>query len=289
MIRAADVSKLREATQASVMDCKKALEETEGNFDKALEVIKREGLLKADKKSGHTTEAGNIEAKLNEDNTKGALLELRSNTSFVSQSEEFRTLTQNLVEQVLTNSNVDITPEKLLAMSFLKDSSTTVADVLKVNIAKFGENIEIGNCAYMETREGLVEAYIHNGGRVGVLLSLETDKKEIVKTEEFKNLAHNLAMHIAAMNPKYISQENVPANILEAKKAAITKELVEANKPQDLLEKIATGKLNDWKKEICLLDQIYIKDPSLKIIDWFAKEAEKNGKISVSKFIRFQA
>lgn len=289
MISAADVSKLREATQASVMDCKKALEETEGNFDKALEVIKREGLLKADKKSGRTTEAGNIEAKLNEDSTKGALLELRSNTSFVSQSEEFRTLTQNLVEQVLTNGNIDITPEKLLAMPFLKDSSTTVADVLKVNIAKFGENIEIGNCAYMETQEGLVEAYIHNGGRVGVLLSLETDKKEIVKTEEFNNLAHDLAMHIAAMNPMYISQENVPANILEDKKAAITKELVEANKPQDLLEKIATGKLNDWKKEICLLDQIYIKDPSLKVMNWFAKEAEKNGKISVSKFIRFQA
>ncbi|MCX6737479.1 MAG: translation elongation factor Ts [Candidatus Parcubacteria bacterium] len=289
MISAADVSKLREATQASVMDCKKALEETEGNFDKALEVIKREGLLKADKKSGRTTEAGNIEAKLNEDSTRGALLELRSNTSFVSQSEEFRTLTQNLVEQVLVNGNIDITPEKLLAMPFLKDSSTTVADVLKVNIAKFGENIEIGNCAYMETQEGLVEAYIHNGGRVGVLLSLETDKKEIVKTEEFNNLAHDLAMHIAAMNPMYISQENVPANILEDKKAAITKELVEANKPQDLLEKIATGKLNDWKKEICLLDQIYIKDPSLKIMDWFAKEAEKNGKISVSKFIRFQA
>jgi elongation factor Ts len=102
-------------------------------------------------------------------------------------------------------------------------------------------------------------------------------------------LAHDLAMHIAAMNPMYISQENVPANILEDKKAAITKELIEANKPQDLLEKIATGKLNDWKKEICLLDQLYIKDPSLKISDWFNKEADKNGKVSVSKFRRFQA
>lgn len=289
MISAADVSKLREATQASVMDCKKALEETEGNFDKALEVIKREGLLKADKKSGRTTEAGNIEAKINEEATKGALLELRSNTSFVSQSEEFRILTQNLVEQVITNGSPEITAETLLAMPFIKDPSTTVAEVLKTNIAKFGENIEIGNCAYIETPEGLVEAYIHNGGRVGVLLSLETDKKEVIKTEDFKNLAHDLAMHIAAMNPMYISQENVPANILEDKKAAITKELIEANKPQDLLEKIATGKLNDWKKEICLLDQLYIKDPSLKISDWFNKEADKNGKVSVSKFIRFQA
>lgn len=289
MISAADVSKLREATQASVMDCKKALEETEGNFDKALEVIKREGLLKADKKSGRTTEAGNIEAKINEEATKGALLELRSNTSFVSQSEEFRILTQNLVEQVITNGSPEITTETLLTMPFIKDPSTTVAEVLKTNIAKFGENIEIGNCAYIESPEGLVEAYIHNGGRVGVLLSLETDKKEIVKTEDFKNLAHDLAMHIAAMNPMYISQDNIPANILEDKKAAITKELIEANKPQDLLEKIATGKLNDWKKEICLLDQLFIKDPSLKISDWFNKEADKNGKISVSKFIRFQA
>jgi elongation factor Ts len=289
MISAADVSKLREATQASVMDCKKALEETEGNFDKALEVIKREGLLKADKKSGRSTEAGNIEAKVSEDCAKGALLELRSNTSFVSQSEEFRTLTKELVEQVMQIGAIDITSEKLMSMPFWKDTSTTIGDMLKTNIAKFGENIEIGNCTYLEKSEGLIEAYIHNGGRVGVLLSLTTDKKEALNTEGFKTLAHDLAMHIAAMNPMYISQENIPANTLDDKKAAIIKELAETNKPPEILEKIATGKLNDWKKEICLLDQIYIKDPSLKIENWLSKEVLQNGKIVVDKFVRFQA
>jgi len=218
MISAADVSKLREVTQASVMDCKRALEEAEGNFDKALEIIKREGLLKADKKSGRTTEAGDIEALLSDDRKKGAILELRSNTSFVSQSEDFRSLAKNLVEQVLAIGQETITAQALLSSQYIKDPSTTVADTLKVNIAKFGENIEIGNCAYTETKTGLVEAYIHNGGRVGVLLNLDSDKPEAVSTETFKSLAHDLAMHIAAMNPMYISQEDIPPSMLEDKK-----------------------------------------------------------------------
>ena len=289
MISAADVSKLREATQASVMDCKKALEEAEGNFDKALEVIRREGLLKADKKSGRTTEAGDIEALLTADAKKGAILELRSNTSFVSQSEDFRSLAKDLVEQVLTTGQETITAQSLLSSQYVKNPSATVADTLKVNIAKFGENIEIGNCAYTETDTGLIEAYIHNGGRVGVLLNLDSDKSEAVVTEPFKSLAHDLAMHIAAMNPMYISQEDIPTTMLEDKKAAILKELVESNKPQEILEKIATGKLNDWKKEICLMDQIYIKDPSLTINDWLKKEANQNGTIKVNKFYRLQA
>jgi elongation factor Ts len=289
MISAADVSKLREATQASVMDCKKALEEAEGDFDKALEVIRREGLLKADKKSGRLTESGDIEAKLSDDNKRGAILELRSNTSFVSQSEDFRALAQNLVEQVLTTGSETINSEELLKAPYIQNAAATVAETLKVNIAKFGENIEIGNCAYTETKTGLIEVYIHNGGRVGVLLNLESDKPESTISEAFKALAHDLAMHIAAMNPMYISQEDIPTAMLEDKKAAILKELAEANKPAELLDKIATGKLNDWKKEICLLDQIYIKDPSLTIEGLLKKELTQNGTIKVNKFYRLQA
>lgn len=289
MISAADVSKLREATQASVMDCKKALEEAEGDFDKALEVIRREGLLKADKKSGRTTEAGDIEALLSSDAKKGAILELRSNTSFVSQSEDFRFLAKNLVEQVLITGQETIDAQALLASPYIKDQSTTVADTIKANIAKFGENIEIGNCAYTETTNGLIEAYIHNGGRVGVLLNLDSDKPEAIKTESFKSLAHDLAMHIAAMNPMYISQEDIPTEMLSDKRAAILKELAESNKPREILDKIATGKLNDWEKEICLMDQIYIKDPSFTIGAWLKQEAGQNGIIKVNKFYRLQA
>jgi elongation factor Ts len=289
MISAADVSKLREATQASVMDCKKALEEAEGDFNKALEVIRREGLLKADKKSGRLTEAGDIEAKLSDDSKRGAILELRSNTSFVSQSEDFRALAQNLVEQVLTTGSETINSEELLKAPYIQNAAATVAETLKANIAKFGENIEIGNCAYTETKTGFIEAYIHNGGRVGVLLNLDSDKLEAITSEAFKALAHDLAMHIAAMNPMYISQEDIPAVMLDDKKAAILKELAEANKPAELLDKIATGKLNDWKKEICLLDQIYIKDPSLTIEGLLKKELSQNGTIKVNKFYRLQA
>lgn len=289
MISAAEVSKLREATQASVMDCKKALEEAEGNFDKALEIIKREGLLKADKKSGRTTEAGDIEAKLSDDCKRGAILELRSNTSFVSQSEDFKSLAKNLVEQVLITGLETITPAELLLAPYLQDSSMTVAEILKSNITKFGENIEIGNCAYLETKTGLIEAYIHNGGRVGVLLNLEADKSELVASETFKSLAHDLAMHIAAMNPMYISQGDIPVTMLGDKKAAILKELTGSKKPQEILEKIANGKLNDWQKEICLLNQIYIKDPSLTIDGLLKKEAGQNSTIKVNKFYRLQA
>ena len=216
-------------------------------------------------------------------------MELRSNTSFVSQSEDFRALAQNLVEQVLTTGSEKINSEELLKAPYILNAADTVAETLKTNIAKFGENIEIGGCAYTETKTGLIETYIHNGGRVGVLLNLESDKPESITSEAFKSLAHDLAMHIAAMNPMYISQEDIPTAMLDDKKAAILKELAEANKPAELLDKIATGKLNDWKKEICLLDQIYIKDPGLTIEGLLKKELSQNGTIKVNKFYRLQA
>ena len=253
MITAALVKELREKTGAGMMDCKKVLTETDGDLEKAAELLRERGIAKAAKKSGRVAAEGMVEAYIAEDGKVGAVVEVNSETDFVAKNEEFRTFVMDVAKQVVVNNPATV--EELLAQPSLAVEGKTVNEVLIDKIATIGENMSIRRFARFES-EGLVEKYIHGDGKIAVLVNMTNASKELAK---------DVCMQIAAAKPEFLNRESVPAERVEKEKEILKAQTMNEGKPEAIAEKIVMGRINKFYEEICLVDQAFVKDPSMKV------------------------
>ena len=271
MITAEQVKELREKTGAVMMDCKKVLTETNGDEEKAIELLRERGIAKAAKKSGRVAAEGIVEAYISEDGKVGAIVEVNSETDFVGKNEEFRTFVMNVAKQVVEKNPADV--ESLLAQDSIEEPGKTVQEVLVGKIATIGENLNIRRFARFAS-EGLVEKYIHGDGKIAVLINMKKGSKEVAK---------DVCMQIAAARPEYLNEESVPAERIEKEKEILKIQTMNEGKPEAIAEKIVEGRIGKFFSEICLLDQQFVKNPDIKVSQLLKeKDAE------VVEFARFE-
>ena len=272
-ITAGMVKELREMTGAGMMDCKKALTETNGDMDAAVEFLRKNGQAKAEKKAGRIAAEGIVKTVVRDDKV-AAIVEVNSETDFVAKNDEFQGFVEAVANQVADNAPADM--DAFMAEAWAEDSSKTVKDALVEKIAVIGENLNIRRFERVEAENGCVVSYIHGGGRIGVLVVADTD----VVNDEIKTCLKNVAMQVAAMSPKYVSRDEVSQEFMDHEK-----EILLAN----IIEKMIIGRLNKEMKEICLLDQVYVQDSDLTVAKYVAKVAkENNANVTVKKFIRYE-
>ena len=282
-VTASMVKELREMTGAGMMDCKKALNETNGNMDEAIEFLRKNGQAKAEKKAGRIAAEGIVMAEVKDDKA-AAIVEVNSETDFVAKNADFQAYVKAVVNQALTTKAANM--DEFMAEAWNEDAAKTVKDVLTEKIAVIGENLNIRRFEKVET-EGCVVSYIHGGGRIGVLVEADTD----VVNDEIKACLKNVAMQVAAMSPKYVSRDEVSAEYLEHEKEILLAQAKTENpeKPDNIIEKMIIGRLNKELKEICLLDQAYVQDGDLSVAKYVEKVAKENGaNVTVKKFVRFE-
>ena len=270
MITASQVKDLREKTGAGMMDCKKVLTETDGDLEKAAELLREKGITKAAKKSGRVAAEGMVEAYISEDEKVGAIVEVNSETDFVAKNEEFRTFVMDVAKQIVKNNPESV--EALLAEPAMFEEGKTVNEALIGKIATIGENISIRRFARFETTDGLIEKYIHGDGKIAVLVNMTSGTKELAK---------DVCMQIAAARPEFIDRDQVPAERVEKEKEILKIQTMNEGKPEAIAEKIVLGRINKFYQEICLVDQEFVKDPSKKV-----SEILKDSK--VLEFARFE-
>ena len=282
-ITASMVKELREMTGAGMMDCKKALNETNGDMDAAIEFLRKNGQAKAEKKAGRIAAEGIVKAVVKDDKV-AAIVEVNSETDFVAKNEEFQGFVDAVVNQVADSDAADM--DAFMAEAWAADTTKTVKDALIEKVAVIGENLNIRRFEKIVT-DGCVVDYIHGGGRIGVLIEAEAD----VVNDEIKKCLKNVAMQVAAMSPKYTSRAEVSQEYMDHEKeillAAAKKENPE--KPENIIEKMIIGRLKKELKEICLLDQAYVQDSDLTVAKYVEKVAkENNANVTVKRFVRFE-
>ena len=282
-ITASMVKELREMTGAGMMDCKKALNETNGDMDAAIEFLRKNGQAKAEKKAGRIAAEGIVKAVVKDDKV-AAIVEVNSETDFVAKNEEFQGFVDAVVNQVADSDAADM--DAFMAEAWAADTTKTVKDARVEKVAVIGENLNIRRFEKIVT-DGCVVDYIHGGGRIGVLIEAEAD----VVNDEIKKCLKNVAMQVAAMSPKYTSRAEVSQEYMDHEKeillAAAKKENPE--KPENIIEKMIIGRLNKELKEICLLDQAYVQDSDLTVAKYVEKVAkENNANVTVKRFVRFE-
>ena len=271
MITAELVKELREKTGAGMMDCKKVLTETNGDMEKAAELLRERGIAKAAKKSDRIAAEGLVYAYVTDDKKVGSVVEVNAETDFVAKNEEFRTFVANIAEQVAKQNPKDV--EELLNQKSIQEQDKTVSEVLTNKIATIGENMSIRRFARFEST-GLVESYIHGDGKIGVLINLSAGDS---------SLAKDLCMQVAAARPEYLDRESVPAEKVAKEMEILKAQAMNEGKPAEIAEKMVQGRIGKFYSEICLLEQPFVKDPDMKV----QKLVEsKNAK--VVEFARFE-
>lgn len=283
-VTAGMVKELRELTGAGMMDCKKALAETDGNMEKAVEFLREKGLAAASKKAGRIAAEGLVSTVVSEDGKSAAIVEVNSETDFVAKNAQFQSYVADVAAQALKTGAKDI--DAFLAETWAKDTSLTVAQALSSQIAVIGENMSIRRFEKITT-DGLVVDYIHGGGRIGVLIEASTS----VANDAVKEALKNIAMQIAALTPKYVNRDEVPQDFIDHEMEILKVQAKNENpdKPDNILEKMIVGRLNKELKEFCLVDQAYVKDGDLtvgKYLEQVSKEV--GGKVDVKRFVRFE-
>lgn len=281
------VKELREMTGAGMMDCKKALTATDGDMNKAVEFLREKGLAAAEKKAGRIAAEGICDVNISEDGKVAAIVEVNSETDFVAKNEKFRTFVAEVAAQAAVTSNTDI--EAFLEEAWIKDPAKKVKEELSSQISIIGENMKIRRFEKIVSENGFVQSYIHGDGRIGILVEMESP----VYNEEVKECAKNVAMQIAAMNPKYKNREEVPAEFIvhekEILKVQTMNDPANQKKPENIIEKMIEGRLNKELKEICLEDQIYVKDGDLTVQQYVDSVAKENDiDLKIKKFVRFE-
>ncbi len=264
MITASMVKDLREKTGAGMMDCKKALTETNGDMEKAEEYLREKGITKAAKKSSRIAAEGLVLAYISEDQKVGAAVEVNSETDFVAKNEEFRKFVEAVAKQVAINNPKDV--ESLLEEESIEEAGKKISEVLIEKVAKIGENMNIRRFVRFETTDGIIEKYIHGDGKIAVLVNMKNADKELAK---------DICMQIAAAKPEYLDEASVPAERLEKEMEILKAQAMNEGKPADIAEKIVKGRIGKFYSEICLVDQEFVKNPDMKISDLLkSKNAE---------------
>lgn len=279
MISAQMVKELRDKTGAGMMDCKKALTEAEGDMEKAIDVLREKGLASAAKKSGRIASEGVIATFIAEDKKSASIIELNCETDFVSANADF-IATANAIAEVVAKSEVkDLDEVKALALN-----GATVQDAVTDLIAKLGENMNLRRYVKLNAPDGLVSSYIHMGGKIGVLVQVKAENA----TDEVSNVARDIAMHIAALNPMFLDQTSVDADTIEREKEIYRVQAINEGKPANIAEKMVGGRLNKFFKESCLVNQMFVKNPDLSVLDFVKEESKKFGNIEITNFVRFE-
>lgn len=280
MFTAKDVKDLREKTGCGMMDCKKALTEADGNMEKAIELLREKGLAAAAKKSGRIAAEGLVDAYISDDGKVGAVIEVNSETDFVAKNADFKAFVKDLAKIVAENNPADVAA--LMALNYT-GSDLTVEEMLREKILVIGENMNIRRFARYE---GTVVSYIHGEGRIGVLVDFETD---VAGKDGFDTFAKDIAMQIAAAAPQYLDEAAVPAEVLDKEKEILTVQAMNEGKPEAIAQKMVAGRIKKFFKEVCLVDQPYVKDPD-KDVKGYVEETAKamGGSIKIAKFARFE-
>ena len=287
-ITASMVKDLREMSGAGMMDCKKALTETDGDFDKAMEFLREKGLATAQKKAGRIAAEGIVATTIKADDKTAAIVEVNAETDFVAKNEVFQGYVKEVVEQAADTTSTDI--DAFLAEPWALDNSVTVNEKLAAMIAKIGENMNIRRFEKIVSEDGIVVSYIHAGGKIGVLVEAKTESNSDAVKEALKNVA----MQIAALNPKYISTDEVPEDYKEHEKeilmAQAQNDPKNAGKPENIIEKMITGRLNKELKEVCLLEQEYVKAENKETVAKYLEQVSKEvgASVTLKKFVRFE-
>lgn len=273
---AQDVKELREITGCGMMDCKKALTETDGDKDKAVEFLREKGLATAAKKAGRIASEGIVKAYVN--GNVGVLVEVNSETDFVAKNDEFLEFVGDVAKTVAETNPTDVEDLKTK-----KCGDTTVGELLTAKIAKIGENMNIRRFARIETSGAVVE-YIHAAGKIGVLVEADAENNDATR-----ECLRNVAMQVAALNPKYLSSDDIPEDYKEHEKEILIAQLKNdpknASKPDNIIEKMITGRLAKEFKEVCLLEQEYVKAENKESVDKYVKSV---GGITIKQFVRFE-
>ena len=288
-VTAAMVKELREMTGAGMMDCKKALAATDGDMDKAVEFLREKGLAGAEKKAGRIAAEGIVATAMTDDEKKAVVVEVNAETDFVAKNAKFQAYVAQVAAQALTTTAADM--DTFMAEKWAADETLTVKEALSSQISIIGENMNIRRFKQVVEENGVVVSYIHAGGRIGVLVDVETS----VVNDAVKEMGKNIAMQIAALNPKYTSRDEVSAEFIEHEKgilmAQIQNDPKEASKPEKVIQGMIQGRINKELKEICLLDQTYVKaeDGKQSVAQYVAQVAKENSaKITVKGFVRFE-
>ena len=288
-ITAAQVKELREMTGAGMMDCKKALTATEGNFEKAIEFLREKGLATAQKKASRIAAEGLCKTLVSKDGKNAVVVEVNAETDFVAKNEKFQNYVAQVAQQALTTAAADITA--FLAEKWVLDTAKTVQEALAAQIAVIGENMNIRRYEQVKEDNGFVASYIHMGGKIGVLVDVETN----VNNDEIQEMAKNIAMQIAALKPLYVDRSEISDEYIEHEKEILRAQIMndpkESQKPQKVIDGIITGRVNKELKEICLVDQVYVKaeDGKQTVAQYIAQVAKaNNANIKIKKFVRYE-
>ncbi len=285
-ITAQDVKALREKTGVGMMECKKALTESNGDMEKAIDYLREKGLSASEKKSTRIAAEGVVLSYYDSDRKKGVIVEVNSETDFVAKNEKFQNFVKNIAKTIIEKNVSDV---EALSSTTMVDSDQTVEEVRQGLVLAIGENMKIRR---FEVVDGPAATYVHGGGMVGVMVTFAADDA-IAATADFDAMGKDVAMQVAAMNPGYLNEEAVPAEVIEHEKGILIAQMKEdpkmANKPEQVLEKIVSGKIGKFYKENCLVDQQFVKDSSLSVSKYVEQTAKKlGGDIKVTGFIRYE-
>lgn len=288
-ITAGMVKELREMTGAGMMDCKKALTATEGDMDKAVEFLREKGLATAQKKAGRIAAEGLCKVLVSDDDKKAVVVEVNAETDFVAKNEKFQTYVAQVAAQAMDTTATDL--ESFMAETWKEDPSMTVQEALAAQIAVIGENMNIRRFQQVTEENGFVASYTHMGGKIGVLVDVETD----VVNDDIKEMAKNIAMQAAALRPQYTNRSEVSEEYIAHEKEILMAQIMndpkESQKPEKVIAGMINGRINKELKEICLMDQVYVKAEDGKqsvqaYVDSVAKAA--GAKITIKGFVRFE-
>lgn len=279
---AKDVAALREKTGCGMMDCKKALTEANGDMDAAMDILREKGLAAATKKAGRIAAEGVAFACTNEAGNVGVVIEVNAETDFVAKNAEFQAFVKTCADTVIANNPADM---DALMKCTAAGTDMTVEALVQEKVLTIGENIKIRR---FERYEGVIATYIHAAGRIGVMVKFDTTD-EIAAKDEFQAYAKDIAMQIAAINPGYLDEASVPAEVVAHEKKILTEQVINEGKPEKIAEKIVMGKLGKFFKENCLVDQVFVKDNDLTVAKYTEKVAkELGGDIKIVSFVRFE-
>ena len=282
-ITASMVKELREMTNAGMMDCKKALKETNGDMAKAADYLREKGLAAAAKKASRIAAEGLVGSYFCEKCNAAALVEVNCETDFVAKTDEFKALVEDICIQVIAADPADV--DALLASKFVKDETQTIADMITAKVATIGEKITVRRFArFAATENSMVDTYIHMGGKVGVMVELSCEEK----TDALVEVAHDIALQIAAASPvapEYVRRSEVRADHLEHEKEILAAQARNEGKPEKIIEKMVIGRVNKFYQEVCLLEQPFVKDPDMNVEKMIAAKAKG---ADVIRFVRYK-
>ncbi len=279
-ITASEVKALRDRTGAGMMECKAALVETNGNLDEAITLLRKRGLAQAAKRAGRATSEGLIGSLLSSDQKRGALVEVNCETDFVARTDDFQALVKEAAAAVMAAGET-------ASAAWLADPQGPVAQKVTAAIAKTGENMGAPRCAYFAS-DGLVTQYIHLGGKIGVMVDLRGSEAALA-SEAGRTLAKELAMHVAAASPQFLTRAEVSADALERERSIYRAQLEGQNKPANVIEKIVEGKLGSFYDQVVLLDQPSIRDPKVKVSQMIADAGKAaGGPLEIARFVRLK-